>query len=69
MTGNTEFITLYKKGDWIVGYYTRIGDPNINPADFLNIYNTRTGNTYELDHLVPGHIKSKYIFWKNMLVE
>ncbi|MEK0326170.1 MAG: hypothetical protein QQN63_10760 [Nitrosopumilus sp.] len=62
----TEFVILYKEGDWVVGYY---GHKETQKKRFLNIYNTKTGKAYDVDHLVPAHIKSKYIFWKNMLAE
>lgn len=63
---DTEFVTLYKEGDWVVGYY---GHKETQKKHFLNIYNTRSGRSFAVTDLVPAHIKSKYIFWKNMLVE
>ncbi len=63
---DTRFVTLYEEGDWLIGYYHAEG---VMGYHFLQIYNTRTHKAYDVDQLVPAHIKSKYIFWKNMLAE
>lgn len=63
---HTGFVTLYEEGDWLIGYY------DVKDMDghyFLQIYNTRSSRKYDVNDLVPAHIKSKYIFWKNMLTE
>lgn len=63
---DTRFVKLYEEGDWLIGYYAV---KDMEGHYFLQIYNTRSSRKYDVNDLVPGHIKSKYIFWKNMLTE
>lgn len=64
MKPDTRFVTLHEEGEWLVGYYYV---KDVDGHHFLQIYNTRLHKAYDVDQLVPGHIKLKYIFWKNML--
>lgn len=63
---DTDFVTLFEDKQWIIGYYARKDDDG---KYFLNIWCKNTGRQVTIDHLVPASVKSKYIFWKNMLAE
>ncbi len=66
VTHDTDFVTLFEDEQWIVGYYARTDDDG---KYFLNIWSKRSGRQFTVDELVPAYVKSKYIFWKNMLAE